>query len=49
MKVTALVVDDEPVARAGLREMLRAIEWITVIGEASNGSAAVEAIDRLRP
>jgi two-component system LytT family response regulator len=49
MQVTALIVDDEPVARAGLREMLRAIEWITVIGEASNGSAAVEAIDRLRP
>ena len=49
MKVTTIIVDDEPVARAGLREMLRAIEWVTVIGEASDGLAAVEAIDRLRP
>lgn len=49
MKVTTLIVDDEPVARAGLREMLRAIEWVEVIGEAANGPAAVESIDRLKP
>ncbi len=49
MKVTTLIADDEPVARAGLREMLNAIDWVTVIGEASNGIAAVEAIDRLKP
>jgi len=49
VKVTTLIVDDEPVARAGLGEMLRAIEWVTVIGEASDGAAAVEAIDRLAP
>jgi len=49
MKVTTLIVDDEPVARAGLREMLRAIEWVTVVGEASNGPAALETIDRLKP
>ncbi len=44
-----MIVDDEPVARAGLREMLRAIEWVNVVGEASDGLAAVEAIDRMRP
>jgi two-component system, LytTR family, response regulator len=49
VKVTTLIADDEPVARAGLREMLNAIDWVTVIGEASNGIAAVEAIDRLKP
>jgi len=49
MKVTTLIVDDEPVARAGLRDMLRAIEWVTVVGEASNGPAALETIDRLKP
>jgi two-component system LytT family response regulator len=49
VKVSTLIADDEPVARAGLREMLSAIEWVTVIGEASNGPAAVEAIDRLKP
>ena len=49
MKVTTLIVDDEPVARAGLREMLRAVEWVSVVGEASDGAAAVAAIDRLQP
>jgi two-component system LytT family response regulator len=49
VKVTTLIADDEPVARAGLRDMLHAIDWVTVIGEASNGPAAVEAIDRLKP
>ena len=37
MKVTAFVVDDEPVARAGLRAMLLAFDWVEVIGEAADG------------
>ena len=49
MRVRTLVVDDEPVARAGLRAMLSAFEWVEVVGEAGDGLAAVEAIDRLRP
>jgi two-component system LytT family response regulator len=49
MKVTTLIVDDEPVARAGLRAMLGAFDWVSVVGEAADGGAAVEAIDRLRP
>jgi two-component system LytT family response regulator len=49
MKVTVAIADDEPVARAGLRDLLAAVDWITCIGEAANGIAAVEMIDRLRP
>ena len=49
MKVTALVVDDEPVARAGLRAMLRAFEWVDVVGEAADGESAVREIQALRP
>jgi two-component system LytT family response regulator len=49
MKVTTLVVDDEPVARAGLRAMLTAFHWVTVVGEAADGPAAVEMINGLRP
>lgn len=49
MKVTALIVDDEPVARAGLRSMLSAFDWIELVGEASDGQAAVRAIDTLKP
>ena len=49
MKVTAFVVDDEPVARAGLRAMLAPNDWVQVIGEAADGASAVETIDALRP
>lgn len=49
MKVTVLIVDDEPVARAGLRDMLAAIDWIVCVGEAANGPAAVETINHLKP
>ena len=49
MKVTTLVVDDEPVARAGLCAMLTAFNWVSVVGEAADGPAAVEMINHLRP
>lgn len=49
MKVRTLVVDDEPVARAGLRALLSAFDWIEVVGEAADGEAAVGAINRLQP
>jgi two-component system, LytTR family, response regulator len=49
MRVRTLVVDDEPVARAGLRTMLTAFDWVEVVGEAADGEAAVEAIRRLQP
>jgi two-component system LytT family response regulator len=49
VKVRTLVVDDEPLARAGLRAMLAAFDWVEVVGEAADGPAAVEAIGRLRP
>ena len=47
--IRVLVADDEPVARAGLRHLLAEVEWLTVVGEAASGPAAVEAIDALRP
>ncbi|HYE58350.1 MAG TPA: LytTR family DNA-binding domain-containing protein [Rhodothermales bacterium] len=49
MKVRTLVVDDEPLARAGLRAMLSAFDWVEVVGEAADGEAAVEAIHRMQP
>ncbi len=48
-KISTLIVDDEPVARAGLRHMLAEVEWIRCIGEAANGPAAIQAIDALKP
>lgn len=49
MKVTTFVADDEPVARAGLRAMLSAFDWVQVVGEAADGESAVREIERLRP
>lgn len=49
MKVRVLVVDDEPVARAGLQRMLADVPWVSVAGEAGDGPAAVAAIDTLKP
>ncbi len=47
--VSVLIADDEPVARTGMRSMLSSIEWIRLVGEASSGPEAVEAINRLQP
>ncbi|HEY0153742.1 MAG TPA: LytTR family DNA-binding domain-containing protein [Longimicrobium sp.] len=49
MKVRTFVVDDEPVARAGMRAMLRAFDWVEVVGEAADGESAVAGIQALRP
>jgi two-component system LytT family response regulator len=49
VKVTAVVVDDEPIARAGLKAMLAEFDWVEVVGEAGDGEAAVQEIDARRP
>ena len=47
--IRALLVDDEPVARAGLRELLAGEPDIVVIGEAGDGEAAARAVLDERP
>jgi len=44
-----LIVDDEPLARRGLRRLLESHADIDVAGEAGSGPAAVEAIQSLNP
>lgn len=48
-RVQVLVVDDEPIARAGLKAMLAEHPWLIVCGEATHGTAALERIEALRP
>src|SRR5215212_5117702 len=48
-RVSVVIADDEPLARAGLRDMLADVEWLSVVAEAANGLTAVEAINRLEP
>ena len=38
--VRVFIIDDHPVVRAGLRDLLRASRGITVVGDAEDGEAA---------
>lgn len=49
MPLTSLVVDDEGLARQGLRQLLERDDEVTAIYEARDGREAVEAIRTLRP
>jgi two-component system LytT family response regulator len=44
-----VIVDDEPLARGVLREMLRAFPDIEISAECSNGFEAVKAVAEIRP
>ena len=48
-RIRTLIVDDEPLARAGLRLRLSRIDVVDVVGESADGYTAVEAIQDLRP
>ncbi|WP_369166190.1 response regulator [Streptomyces sp. AFD10] len=47
--ITLLIVDDHPVVRDGLRNMLESTDGFTVLGEASGGKEAVELTLRTDP
>ncbi|MCJ0976080.1 response regulator transcription factor [Rhodococcus sp. ARC_M12] len=49
MPITVVVVDDQELMRMGLNMVLEAQDDIAVVGEASDGAAAVEAVTRLAP
>lgn len=46
---SVLLVDDHPVVRAGIRQLLEKAPDIVVVGEASNGDEALKMVDNLRP
>jgi two-component system, LytTR family, response regulator len=49
MKIEALIVDDEPLARDRLQKLLEGEPNVTVIGQCSNGKEALKAIRDKRP
>ena len=49
MKIRTLIVDDEPLARDRLRQLLRDEPGIEVIGECGDGQTAVELIHEKTP
>src|SRR5574341_2445501 len=48
-KIKVLIVDDHQVVRQGLRTFLELHDDMAVVGEAGDGSAALEMIRRLEP
>ncbi|MDX6279716.1 MAG: hypothetical protein QOH03_787, partial [Kribbellaceae bacterium] len=49
MTIRVLIVDDDPLLRAGLQLMLGGAPDIRVVGEAGDGSGVQSLIDRLSP
>lgn len=49
MTITALLVDDEPLVRSGLRAVLSSQPDIEVVGEVEDGADVPAAVRRLRP
>lgn len=49
MKPTAVVVDDDPLARERLKDLVFEVPLVDIVGEAGDGEAAVHLIDDLRP
>ena len=49
MTIRLLVVDDDPLVRAGLSFMLGGADDLEIVGEGADGSEAAELVDRLAP
>jgi DNA-binding NarL/FixJ family response regulator len=47
--IRVLLVDDHPMVRTSLSEVLSDEEGVTVVGECEDGSQVVDAVSRLRP
>lgn len=48
-EIRVLIVDDHPIVRTGIRNMLDPAAGITVVGEAHNGAEAKQMITELKP
>lgn len=49
MKIRALIIEDEPVARKRMKRLLAGDSEIEIIGECADGREAVAAIQKLKP
>jgi two-component system LytT family response regulator len=48
-RVRAVICEDEPLAVRALRQYLKDVDWVEVVGEARNGKDAVRLIHKLEP
>jgi DNA-binding NarL/FixJ family response regulator len=49
MTITVLIADDQALIRSGLRAIIESEPGLEVVGEAADGTEAVETVRRLRP
>jgi DNA-binding NarL/FixJ family response regulator len=49
VSISVLLVDDQPLLRTGFRMILSSTPDITVVGDVSDGAAAIRAVDALHP
>lgn len=49
MKPKAVVVDDDPLARERLKDLVSEVPLVEIVGEAGDGEAAVQLIDEVEP
>lgn len=47
--ISVIVVDDQPLVRAGFAMILQSVDDLELVGEASNGAEAIDAVAEHRP
>jgi len=48
-RVRAVIADDERLARQQLKDLLAPIEWVSVVGEAGDGTSTIRLVNTARP
>jgi two-component system LytT family response regulator len=48
-RLTAVIADDEAPARKRLRDLLRDVAWIEILGDCADGPATIQTVNRLEP
>ncbi|HSY81317.1 MAG TPA: LytTR family DNA-binding domain-containing protein [Gemmatimonadaceae bacterium] len=48
-EIRALIIDDEPLARRGIRQLLARESDVVIVGECRDGKAALDALETLAP
>ena len=49
MKITTLIIDDEPLARQRISNLLQDVDDLELIGECATGKKAIQSINELKP
>src|SRR4051812_34815945 len=49
LTIRAIVVDNHPIMRAGIRALLQTLRDVEVVGEANNGLEGIELVKSLEP